>query len=67
MNTKKNEVKMKLYYFIYENGMTLKTFISSDKEKIKLEYNQLNFSCKYENSKKINDIVEIESENINII
>lgn len=58
---------MKLYYFIYENGMTLKTFISSDKEKIKLEYNQLKSSCKYENSKKINDIVEIESENINII
>lgn len=58
---------MKLYYFIYENGMTLKTFISSDQEKVKLEYNQLKFSCKYENSKKINDIVEIESENINII
>lgn len=58
---------MKLYYFIYENGMTLKTYISEDKEKIKKQYRQLSIDTKYENTKKVNKIIEIDSDKLNVI
>lgn len=58
---------MKLYYFIYENGMTLKIYISGDKEKIKKQHRQLSIDTKHENAKKINKIIEIDSDKLNVI
>ena len=58
---------MKLYYFIYENGMTLKTYISENKEKIEKQHVLLTLNTKYETSKKVNSIIEIDSEKLNII
>lgn len=58
---------MKLYYFIYENGTTLKTYISKNKEEIEKKHTLLTFDARRETSKKINSIIEIDSEKLNII
>lgn len=47
--------------------MTLKTYISGDKEKIKKQHRQLSIDTKYENTKKVNKIIEIDSDKLNII
>lgn len=58
---------MKLYYFIYENGTTLKTYISENKEEIEKKHTLLTRDAKYETSKRVNSIIEIDSEKLNII
>lgn len=58
---------MKIYYFKYENGNKTTTYISGDKEKIENGHNYLAVVAKYEETKKVGEIMEIETDELHTI